>query len=140
MFYDPTEMRHKCAERGCFIEAQPDWSWIKESFTRGVRPTDVDAFVEVDGSFLFIEGKGAGAPIPNGQRIALKRLAQQDYITVVVLRYSPGDAEAEWMVWGDCRYLARPTDGFTKVSLQHVQAWMRHWYERARDLRSARVA
>jgi hypothetical protein len=78
--------RHDCKTQGCQIETLPYWDDFIAAFPRGIRPTDIDAMVEINGHFLFIEQKGAGVSLGNGQRRALAALAAQPNTTVLVMR------------------------------------------------------
>lgn len=74
--------RHSCEGSGCFFQSLPSWDEFIEQFPRGIRPTDVDGLVEINDSFLFLEQKGAGVPLPTGQFLAFKRLASRPRVTV----------------------------------------------------------
>lgn len=78
-------MRHDC-DGGCYYDTLPSWDYLIECFPRGIRPTDIDGMVEMNGSFLFLEQKGAGVPIQAGQLLAFKRLAELPNVTVVIFR------------------------------------------------------
>lgn len=51
-----------------------EWGWLSDVFPRGISPTDIDALVEINGKFLFIETKAPGKTVETGQRLALERL------------------------------------------------------------------
>lgn len=84
--YNP--LRWKCDERGCFnIKQRPKIEIFAECLPGRIAFSDVDATVEVNGSFLFLEFKG-GEPrdIPTGQRIYFERLTRlSSRITAVVV-------------------------------------------------------
>lgn len=88
MTYRSGRYRHDCARHGCQIEASPSWDDILECFAGRVYPTDIDGMVERGGRFLFLEEKGAGVPLPTGQRLALQRLAElgDGLVTVKIFR------------------------------------------------------
>jgi hypothetical protein len=92
-------MRWNChSAKGCYYESLPDWDWVVKSFRGGVYPTDIDGMVEINGHFLFIEQKKAGAPLPAGQTMALRRLAEQPNTTVLLLRdVTDGSSDMEWI-------------------------------------------
>lgn len=90
--YRSSLYRHDCAERGCQIKALPDWDDLLECFAGSVIPTDIDAMVHRFGirgrpdRFLFLEGKGAGVPVPRGQLWALQALGSLPGVTVRIMR------------------------------------------------------
>lgn len=79
--------------------AQGRWEWDRYGYSRafagGISPTDVDAMVERNGHFLFVEQKQYTPDnvgpyyLPKGQRIALERLAKLPQFMVL---YVAGDA------------------------------------------------
>jgi hypothetical protein len=84
--YNP--LRWKCDESGCYnTKHRPKIEMFAECLPGKIAFTDVDASVEVNGSFLFLEFKSGGPrEIPMGQRIYFTRLTQlSPKITVVVV-------------------------------------------------------
>lgn len=83
-------MRHDCgigvAVGNCYFDTLPSWDYLIDCFPRGIRPTDIDGMVEMNGSFLFLEQKGEGVPLQTGQLLAFKRLAELPKVTVVIFR------------------------------------------------------
>lgn len=70
------------------------WTWTgfryEDAFPRKIGFSDIDAVVEMDGRFLFIEtkhyeGVGLIPQIPRGQELMLKRLAKLPGVRVIVL-------------------------------------------------------
>lgn len=56
--------------KDAFDAQQWDWGFLDGCFgNTNIRVTDVDGLVERNGQFLMIESKGAGVPIPLGQKI-----------------------------------------------------------------------
>ena len=53
---------------------QYSWSKLCPLLPRNISPTDVDASVEVDGNFLFVEFKTYGTVLQDGQRLYFERL------------------------------------------------------------------
>lgn len=82
---------HPC-NNGCAMERKSRWDDINECFlaVRGIKPTDIDGFVEMSGHFLLLEEKQEGEPLSKGQEAALKRIAQMRNVTVIYFR--PGEA------------------------------------------------
>lgn len=61
----------------CYVnEHMPDWSLLQGCFPPGVRPTDVDGAVELRGHVLFLEWKGANAPLTRGQEIMFETMTR----------------------------------------------------------------
>jgi len=61
------------------------WSQVSQVLPRGITPTDIDAMIEIGGCFLFFEGKTAGSVMPQGQRLAYKRLLKLGGLYCVLL-------------------------------------------------------
>jgi len=88
--YNP--MRWKCDERGCYnVKHRPKIEQFAGCFPRAIGMTDVDATVEINGRFLFLEWKGQGVEtVPTGQRIYFERLtALSSNITAVIVSGDP---------------------------------------------------
>jgi len=65
-----------------------DWT-ILAPLPRGCIPSDIDGFLEINRHFLFLEAKGPGGELSRGQEMALKRLADVDQITVLIVEWIP---------------------------------------------------
>lgn len=92
--YNP--MRWNCKERGlCWnLEHRPNIEYFAHALPRKISMMDVDATVEVNGHFLFLEFKGPGAQMTTGQRIYFQRITElSNKITVAVVE-------------GECRTMA----------------------------------
>lgn len=86
-------MRWDCGERGCYnVKHRPKIENFALALPGRIAMTDVDATVEVNGHFLFLEFKsGEPRELPSGQRIYFQRLtALSRRITCVIVC---GDAE-----------------------------------------------
>lgn len=120
--------RHNCAERGCQIEQLPNWDDLIAAFPRNIRPTDIDAMVEINGHFLFIEQKSAGVSLENGQRRALATLAQQPNTTVLIVRpiFMNDDATEHLEV-----LLFPNPSGFQIVPRASLISWLTAWAQDA---------
>lgn len=116
--------RHDCSRDGCQIESLPQWDDLIAAFPRNIRPTDIDAMVEINGRFLFIEQKAAGGSLINGQRRALARLGDQPNTTVVVLRQTATED------FFDVLTFPNPT-GFHTVTRAVFIAWLTTWAQHA---------
>jgi hypothetical protein len=89
--YNP--MRWQCDVRGCYnVKHRPKIEIFADTLPGRIAFTDVDATVEVNGHFLFLEWKsGDPRDLPTGQRIYFQRLTfLSDRITCVAIC---GDAE-----------------------------------------------
>jgi hypothetical protein len=81
-------MQYDCTSSGCFnAKHRPKFGVFADAFPGKISLTDVDATVEVNGRFLFIEFKsGDTRSLPMGQRIYFERLtALSERITCVVV-------------------------------------------------------
>jgi hypothetical protein len=85
-------MRWDCAARGCFNTLRrPKIERFAACFPRRIAMSDIDATVEVNGHFVFLEMKSHQGDIPRGQRLYFERLTRlSDRIVVMILC---GDAE-----------------------------------------------
>lgn len=74
--YNP--LRWHCKERGlCWnLEHRPNIEYFTHALPRKISMTDIDATVEVNGNFLFLEFKSPGADLLTGQSIYFRRLTQ----------------------------------------------------------------
>jgi len=134
--YRSTFFRHKCAGAGCYIDGLPCWDDLIETFPRGIRPTDVDGFVEINGRFLFLEEKRAGVPFGNnpGQFRALKLLAGLPGVTVLFFR--PGaTADYEYLLLDKLPGLANAE--VRECSRGQMHAWLRRWARTADEVGAA---
>lgn len=105
------KFRYNCADRGvCYNATLPDLSDLFDrAFPRGISPTDVDAMVEVNDHFLFLEFKKQGVDVPNGQRYALRLLSTRERVTVVIAENAEDDGfrvrsavAGDWSTWSEC--------------------------------------
>lgn len=123
--YGSAFYRYDCEKRGCQNLALPNWDDLLSAFPRGIRPTDVDGLVEIRGNFLFMEQKGLGVPLGNGQRRALAALGEQPRTTVVVVREH--DTQSD-----ELEVLKFPNpQGFRTVNRSTFRAWLAAWAEAA---------
>lgn len=119
--YRSCYFRHDCVKKGCYIDQLPCWDdLIDECFPRGIRPTDIDGMVEINGQILIMEEKCAGKGPDEGQRRALKELASKDGVTVVYFR--PHGIEMQMLVVG----MGEPK-GWQTVTRDQLKSWLRWW-------------
>lgn len=68
-----------------FMEGFWDWGMLDNCFSGNVKVSDIDGIIERRNSFLVIETKKPGVPIPKGQEIMFKSLQKLEKFTVVVV-------------------------------------------------------
>jgi hypothetical protein len=85
-------LRWDCASRGCFNQfCRPKIERFAACFPGRIAMSDIDATVEVNGHFVFLEMKSHQGDIPLGQRLYFQRLTRlSPRISVMILH---GDAE-----------------------------------------------
>lgn len=85
----PHHIRHSCQGQGCFLDLHaPNWGVLDGVLPRGIRPSDLDGVIEMNGRFLWLEYKGPGAALPRGQRLMYEALALTPKHTVMVISAS----------------------------------------------------
>lgn len=130
--YMSRHFRFDCRERGkCYNETLPNWDELIDGvFPRGIVPTDVDAMVEINDHILFIEQKGPSVPLQEGQRLAFRRLANRERITVLFIRGAEPNLEA--MVYDD-----QPMQGWKSCTVSQLRQWLIRWASHADQARAA---
>lgn len=85
-------LRWDCVSRGCFNQfCRPKIERFAACFPGRIAMSDIDATVEVNGHFVFLEMKSHQGDIPLGQRLYFQRLTRlSPRISVIILH---GDAE-----------------------------------------------
>jgi len=88
--YNP--IYHNCETGGCWNKKyRPNIEYFYHALPRKITMSDIDATVEVNGHFLFMEWKSFKGALPVGQRIYFQRLTEMsDRVTVVIVH---GDCE-----------------------------------------------
>lgn len=82
--YNP--MRYNCESQGCFnLLQRPKIEQFASVLPGRIAMSDIDATVEVNGRFFFLEMKSFEGPIPTGQRIYFERLTRLSPRIVVVV-------------------------------------------------------
>ena len=121
--YKSSRFRYDCVARNCYYEQLPDWDDLIECFPRGIAPTDVDGLVEIGSNLLFMEQKGPGVPIPDPQRLALRRASRRPGITTIFFRPPLRTAsDLECLIFGQ-----GPVDGWQPRSREWLKDWLRVW-------------
>lgn len=126
--YNP--LRWRCEERGCYnVIHRPKIELFAECFPGRIAMTDIDATVEVNGFFFFLEFKGGKVrEVPTGQRIYFERLTRlSTRIHAAVVH-----ADAKTM---ECSSMATFHNGvmseFESVDLDGLKFRLRAWAEHA---------
>jgi hypothetical protein len=97
-----------------------DYAFTNGCFPRGIRATDIDFMVEINGHFLFGEFQKPNKQASKGQRLALARLAQKAFVTVFrVIGYPPA-AVGEWSATGENGDSGTGTESF----LRFLREWV----------------
>ena len=135
--YNP--LRWKCGERGCFNEKhRAKIEIFAEDLPGRIAMTDVDATVEVNGRFLFLEFKsGDPRQLPIGQKIYFQRLTElSSRITVCVVC-----ADAETMaVRAVCVINKGEVGGWEICSTARLKERIRAWAKRSMAQRTEKAA
>lgn len=96
-------MQWKCATQGCFNAAHRlDFGHFFDCLPGRISMSDVDATVEVNSCFLFMEFKSSRADLPTGQRIYFERLtglSTRIMVMVVVAEIATMACSAIRTVW-----------------------------------------
>lgn len=121
-----SKFRYDCAASGCYNATLPNWDLLLEGvFPRNIWPTDVDGFVEINDHFLFLEQKGAGVSLSEGQRKALFKLSTRARVTVAFFR--PGrQSDYEVLIATD-----GTGDGWRPCTKHQFKAWLTRWAQHA---------
>ena|SRR6266536_3192876 len=117
-----TRMRWDCGIRRCYIEQRFDPEIFDGCLPRKASFMNIDAMVEINGRFLFIEHKSEGAAWDsgNGQLLALKALNRLPNVTVWWIRDHPEGFQ-----------VAEPGSPLEVVSLEELRARITQWGDEA---------
>jgi len=122
-------MRYNCAKQGCFnVKNRPDFGVFADCFPGKISMMDIDAAVEVNNRFLFVEFKPVEfQKLARGQELFFERLAQDRRNTVVI---AAGDVET--MQFSRCMTIE---DGqfrnWRDTSTDMMRARMKQWADNA---------
>jgi hypothetical protein len=105
-----------------------DWKILDGCFPRGIRPTDIDGWVELCGYFLVLEGKGPGVPVPEGQRRAFNRMHRWNQIipglfTIIVIWGDAATGCIEELQFWPSAPIKIAFNGNTETLRSYVTAW-----------------
>jgi len=131
--YNP--MRWNCNERGCFnIKRRPKIEHFSQYLPGRIGFGDVDAVVEVNWRFLYLEWKGDDSQhLPTGQRILFERLTNDTRFCVLVVS---GDAETMEISARSHFWLGRQSP-WVKASLEDVGQFISRWASWAQQAEAA---
>lgn len=119
--YRSQYFRHDCSKKDCYYEQLPCWDDLIECFPRGIRPTDIDGMVEIQGNVLFLEEKRRGAGPDEGQRRALRAVSRRQGITVAFFR--PGkSSELEVLIFNQDE-----PNGWQPFTREQFGHWLTYW-------------
>jgi hypothetical protein len=129
--YNP--MGWNCAKKGCFnIFSRAKIEMFAEDLPRNIAMGDIDATVEVNGHFLFLEFKTTPRYIKTGQRIYFQKLTRlSDKITVIVIYADPETMEC----YEFCSIEEGRISCWQQCTLKEIKACIKEWGERAEALR-----
>lgn len=125
--------REVCSEKGCYIERLPWWDDLIDCFPGKVMPTDIDAVVEMNGHFLFLEEKRAGNTMPEGQARLFRELSKLAPVAVICFRPVAGES-------GDMEVLhldGGRRNGWERCSRDELRRRLREW---SREVAPEKVA
>lgn len=121
-------MEWDCEKSGCFNKVKrPKFEVFHDCFHGKISMSDIDAAVEVNGNFLFIEWKSGGGKLKLAQKIFFERLTRHKNIFVFVIEGDASTMEIEGYTTisgGECSNDFTPCnlDGFRKVLID-FNAW-----------------
>jgi hypothetical protein len=114
-------------------------------FERGIKPTDIDGFLEFDGvEFIFLEYKYKGKDLPWGQRLAFTRMFEamtRGGVNVLGIiaeheteatSHVPGDNCLVKETWISPRAWRSPKQPITVKNC--IDSWRKYWRDKAKIL------
>ena len=71
--YNP--IRWRCQSNGCYLtECHPKIEVFADCFPNRIAMSDIDGVVEINGHFIFMEWKGHGGKLTDGQKTLINRM------------------------------------------------------------------
>lgn len=120
-------MNWNCNRDGCFNEkCRLKFAVFENVFPRRINFTDVDALVEIGGSFCMLEWKGDGGSLKRAQELAYRRFTENNSNAVVVVY---GDAET-MTVRSFGYFLGGDYHPATVSDLDGLRRWLSVWAQR----------
>lgn len=119
-------------DREAFFSNLWDWAILDGCFAdSGIKPTDIDGFVERKGRFLILETKAPTTDLANGQRWAFEGLVKTGAFTIVII-WGHKNAPERLSMWtlhkGCVKRRKYPQANLEK--LREVVTW---WYDKANN-------
>jgi hypothetical protein len=123
-------MLYRCDIRGCFnVEKRPKIEVFAECFRENIKSgniamSDIDATVEQNGRFLFMEFKPLEGKFEGGQQIYFEKLTRlSDKIVTIVLRGNARTMEISHM-----KFIYKGEEGgWIPTTLEGVKRYLRDW-------------
>ena len=117
-------LRYDCTVSGCFNKKRrPKIEVFADCFPRRINFGDVDGLVELNGSFVLLEWKGAGGVLRDGQRRSLQAFSRQRANLAIVVE---GDAES-MTVSRLCFFWHSRLFGWRVANLSSIKEIIRRW-------------
>lgn len=112
-----------------FVESLPDWAMLDGCFGAGIRPSDIDGWVERNGICLFLEHKLPGVPVSRGQNRGFRSLAAQGNTVIVFWGRADDGSDLEHLMVHEAGRITRKV----AATLADLRAEAAAWYQRAED-------
>lgn len=115
-------LRHQCDTQGCYKEKLPDWGILDGCFPRGIRPSDVDGIVEINGHFLMLEWKPLNGFLTRGQLLMFQNITAGSPKGQVLVIYGDKSEPAEIEIYQRGRWQFRQ-----KCDLAFLRWFCQQW-------------
>lgn len=92
-------IRHQCEQDGCYKSRLPDWGILDGCFPRGIKPSDVDGIVEINGWFLMLEWKPLNGFLSTGQRLMFQNITANAPKGQALIIFGDKDVPSEIELW-----------------------------------------
>lgn len=129
--YNP--IRWPCAKWGCFnVKCRPKIEIFSECFPGSINFGDVDGLVERKGYLCFLEWKGAGGSLKDGQRILFENITRKKGDVAFVVDGDPETMEV-WgfsIYWDGIVYQSIDGEGMERLKL-YLTNWVK-WVDGSR--------
>lgn len=120
-----------CVFQGCYaVHGHANIEFFKPCFGGKISMTDIDATVEVRGSFLFVEFKPFGCDLKEGQKIYFEQLTRvSPKIDALCVRARLTDMEVR-----EAQHIRGGTVGpWEPCSFDELYAWIENWAKKAKE-------
>lgn len=96
------------------------WYWLEGAVNhiRGIKPTDLDATIEINHFSLVVETKNVGAPISRGKTMQLNHMVETGLVSVMAVWGKTSPLEC-WV-----KTFNRP---WRQISHRNCTEWARRW-------------